>query len=283
MTTPADDADAPAYPALRDAPLVALLLGLNILVFAIAVLAGVHWLQPQSPDLLAWGGNLASYTLTGESWRLFTSMFLHVGIIHLALNMYMLAGLGPYVEEAFGKLRFLLLYLISGLSGSIASALWHGWHRIDNSSVNAAGQLLQSSHLLMPISVGASGALMGISGAFLGRILISGMNLQERHAIGMRGPLVQTIAINLMIGFLIPGIDDAAHIGGLIGGFVLGVIFTIFNFPYSRTKRAVAALAVSAAAVVLIHAAARQEPSQELEAAKASTAKRMAKAARADR
>lgn len=270
------DKGAPAAP-LGQAPMVMLLLALNIIVFAVQVLAGVNWLQPAGPDLIAWGGNLASYTLTGQPWRLLTSMFLHVGIIHLVLNMYMLAGLGPYVERAFGHMRFLLVYLVSGLCGSIASALWHAHHRIDSSTTNAAGQVLESSHLQLMISAGASGALMGISGAFLGRMLVYGVHAQDRDAVGLKGPLAQTIAINLMIGFLIPGLDDAAHLGGLAGGFLLGAILTIFNFPYSRAKRMVAALTVSAAALVLIYAAARQEPSQELLALKAITANTIAR------
>jgi membrane associated rhomboid family serine protease len=190
-------------------------------------------------------------------------MFLHIGFIHIALNMYLLIALGPFVEREFGRLRFSLVYVLSGLFGSIASALWHGHHKVSKSAF-VMGQFLETSDLQLIVAAGASGALMGICGAFLGRLLTAGIAEQDQRAIGMKGPLVQTIAINLVMGFLNPGIDNACHIGGLVGGFVLGVAFTMLTFQGSVVRRWSSMLAISAASLGLVWWLAVRPPSPDL-------------------
>src|SRR2546430_2092972 len=102
-----------------------LLVGLNVAVFIATAVAGVSVIDPSGEALLRWGADFGPRTLSGEPWRLLTSTFLHFGIIHLALNMWCLWALGTLAEPLFGWPAFLLLYLLSGLGGSVLSMLGH--------------------------------------------------------------------------------------------------------------------------------------------------------------
>ena len=134
----------------------------------------------------------------GEWWRLFTAMFLHSpnSYIHIIFNMYVLYMYGPQVEQAFGHVRFALLYVAAGLAGSAAS---YGFG-------SCAG------------GVGASGAIFGIVGVLV-------VYLRNRGHTAMVNSLLGFIGINLVLGFVLPNIDNAAHIGGLAGGLALGYGF----------------------------------------------------------
>ena len=101
------------------------LLILNCAVFALTVYAGAGLIQSNGAVLVQWGTNYGPRTLDGESWRLFTSMFLHFGLLHLALNMWALWGVGQLTEKLYGSAYFLVLYVFAGLSGSLASLYWH--------------------------------------------------------------------------------------------------------------------------------------------------------------
>ncbi|HEX7255175.1 MAG TPA: rhomboid family intramembrane serine protease [Gaiellaceae bacterium] len=129
----------------------------------------------------------------GDWWRLFTSMFLHYGPVHLALNMLALWWFGAAVEQVLGRGRYLLLYLVSGLAGS-------------------AGALLFSPEAL---TVGASGAIFGILGA--------AFVLERQRTYVLGGGALSIIVLNLAFTFFIPGISIGGHLGGLVGG-ALGVL-----------------------------------------------------------
>ena len=133
----------------------------------------------------------------GQYYRLFTSMFMHVDIIHIACNMYALYVLGPQAESFFGKGKFLIMYLLSGLSASLLSIL-----------LNQNG-----------FSLGASGAIFGIMGA----LLYFGYNFRVYLGNTLVREILPIIGINLLFGFMNPGIDNYGHIGGLIGGIVLAM------------------------------------------------------------
>ncbi len=172
-------------------------------VYVVMVASGVSWARPDVQDLLAWGANDGiDVALNGQFWRLLTSMFLHGGLVHLAINMWCLYRAGPLIERLYGNFGFAALYLAAGLGGSLASA----WN-----------------HPTIP-SVGASGAIFGIIGG-LGAFLFS-----HRHAIpgqvlqSVRGGVLSFVVINIMFGMLVPGIDNAAHLGGLATGFVAGLL-----------------------------------------------------------
>ncbi|AXA93925.1 rhomboid family intramembrane serine protease [Massilia sp. YMA4] len=223
------------------------LIAINIVLYLIQVAAGLDWLDPNSDDLVRWGANLAVYSLTDEPWRLLTSMFLHIGLLHLAVNMYMLLSFGAMAERRFGPVRLLLVYLLSGLAGSVVSALWH------------------ADPFNQVVAAGASGALMGLTGAYLADWLVASWHNDPHEDVKIGGPLVQTIVINLVIGSAIPGIDNACHVGGLVGGFIVGGAFAMVSPRASRLQSTLAGMLICAGAVAALVAALRIEPSEGLQ------------------
>lgn len=182
-------------------PLVTyVLLGLIVLAF-LADLATAELLGGQIVSYL--GAQVNSWIGEGEYWRLFTAIFLHAGITHLAFNAYALFSLGRDVEGFYGHGWFLVIYLLAGLAGSSA------WYALGSD---------------VP-SVGASGAIFGLIGAeaafFVRNRRLFGSFARER--LGNLGVL---IAINLVFGFTVPNINNIAHLGGLAAGFLLGLLIT---------------------------------------------------------
>ncbi len=151
--------------------------------------------------LLDYGAMFGPLIAEGEYWRLFTAMFLHVGIGHLVMNALGLFIFGQLVERLYGPSRFLAIYLLAGLTGSVVSFAFNN----------------------VAIGAGASGAIMGIVGA-LGGFFISQRNLLgDLGRRNLTGVLILA-AINLLYGLATPGIDNWAHIGGFVGGFALGIV-----------------------------------------------------------
>ncbi|MCE3278330.1 MAG: gluP [Bacteroidetes bacterium] len=177
-----------------------ILINLNITIFILMILSGVNWFLPETESLIKWGANFRPVTLEGEWWRLFTNIFLHIGVFHLLLNMYALLYIGLLLEPHLGKIRFLSAYLLTGITASLASLWWHDF----------------------TVSAGASGAIFGMYGVFLAMLTT---NLIEKSA---RKALITSIAIfvgyNLLNGMK-GGIDNAAHIGGLLAGLLIGYAF----------------------------------------------------------
>lgn len=193
----------------------------NMAVYLMLLIRGVNWLDPRPDDLIRWGGNFAPLTLTDEPWRLFSSMFLHAGIWHLAVNMYMLFILGALVEKQYGSVRFTVIYLLSGLGGGLLSAFWHGYHKVN--AINLMGGSF--TQVLKPIvSVGASGALMGLAGACLVARLAEDRHYNDSEKDAEFKAVGQVILLNLAMGFMMKGIDQACHIGGLLTGTVTGLL-----------------------------------------------------------
>jgi membrane associated rhomboid family serine protease len=172
------------------------LIGLNVVVFLLGL--GVRNLADRFGNL-ALGFDPATGTIQGvaegQYYRLLTSAFLHAGVLHILFNMFALAQIGPILEQALGRLRYLALYLLSALGGSVAA------------------------FLLAPPnqpSVGASGAIFGLFGAYY---------VVVRRLGGETGPIVALLVINLVITFSVPQIDWRAHIGGLVTGALLAAAF----------------------------------------------------------
>ncbi len=175
---------------------------LNVLVFGIMVLAGLGFINFSAEDLLHWGGNFRPSTTNGQWWRLFTSIFLHGGIMHLFANMYGLMFVGIFLEPAIGRYKYLIVYLVSGILASIASLAWHE----------------------ATVSVGASGAIFGLYGVFLA-LLLTGIFPKEFSQTFLISTLI-FIGYNLVMGFS-GGIDNAAHVGGLLTGFMIGLMLSL--------------------------------------------------------
>ncbi|QNR26100.1 rhomboid family intramembrane serine protease [Croceimicrobium hydrocarbonivorans] len=163
-------------------------------------MSGVNILMPDNESLLLWGANFRPVTLDGEWWRLISSCFLHIGLLHLLMNMYALLYIGVLLEPYLGKARFLSAYLLSGLAGSTASLYWNE----------------------LTISAGASGAIFGMYGVFLAMLTTNLIEKSTRKT--MLSSIVIFVGYNLMYG-LKGGIDNAAHIGGLLSGLLIGYAF----------------------------------------------------------
>lgn len=147
--------------------------------------------------LLLFGANLDALTKNGDYYRLLTSMFLHIGIMHLLCNMYSLYIIGKEVENVFGKWKYLVIYILSGIAGSILSLAFN--HNT--------------------ICAGASGAIFGL----LGALLYFGYYYKPYLGATLTRSIIPVIAINLIVGFLDSGIDNSAHIGGLVGGLLVAM------------------------------------------------------------
>lgn len=172
-------------------------MGALVVVWLFMELAGG---SANSQVLVRFGANYGPFILEGETWRLFTSMFLHIGLTHLAFNTYALFIFGLETERLFGPDRFIITYILAGLFGSLASFASRGPN---------------------VLSAGASGAIFGVIGMSLAYFLL------HRQTFGHFGRqrmmnLLLIIGINLVFGFTVPGIDNLAHLGGLVAGFVIG-------------------------------------------------------------
>ncbi len=226
----------------RFPPATLVLVGLNVAVWLLQLATGVSPSSPAPATLVAWGGDLPLYTLTGDTWRLFTAMFLHAGIVHLGLNMYVLLFTAPRVEYEFGTARMLAIYLAGGLLASCASVFWGEWR---STPANPAG--------LLTVGVGASGAVMALFGSLLVGLVVPTprfAHLPKSQQPGIPGGLIQAVAINIGMGFAITGVDNAAHVGGVIGGLVLGLVMA--PAPAARSASATLLRFVAAAALVAV-------------------------------
>lgn len=175
------------------------LLVLNFLIFVAMEVAGG---STSSCVLLRFGAKFNYLIAEGQWWRLLTPVFLHIGVVHLLFNEYALWIFGREVERLFGSLRFLVIYILAGLFGSLASFAFSP-----------------------ALSAGASGAIFGIIGALAAFFLRNRARFGEMGRRQLSG-LIAVIGLNLFLGFTIAGIDNFGHIGGLVGGFLLGLALT---------------------------------------------------------
>ena len=179
-----------------------IIIDLNILIFIIMVFSGLGFMSFNANDLLAWGANFKPVTTDGQWWRLFTSIFLHGGLMHLLANMYALLFIGIFLEPQLGKTKYLLVYLFTGIVASLTSLWWHD----------------------ATVSVGASGAIFGLYGVFLGLLLTKALPKAFANKAFLTSILL-FVGYNLLMG-LSAGIDNAAHIGGLLSGLIIGFILS---------------------------------------------------------
>ncbi len=173
-----------------------ILIFINIVMFVLMYMLGNG--SENTNTLIDFGANYILLTKAGEYYRLITSGFLHIGVIHLLLNMYSLYIVGSQVEYFYGKVKYIIIYLFSLIMGSLFT--------VALSSVNT-------------VSAGASGAIFGL----LGSILYFGIKYRGYIGNSLVNQIVPVVVLNLIIGFTTPGIGNAAHIGGLIGGYLISM------------------------------------------------------------
>lgn len=235
--------DSPAQPdSLYDVlrarssrlPVTWLLLATNALVFILMLNAGAGLWHSQNGVQLAWGANFGPATQDGQWWRLGSALFLHFGLLHIAMNLWALWDGGHLVERIYGHLRFAAIYFASGLFGNLLSLVVQGNHAV---------------------SGGASGAIFGVYGALL--IFL----WRERRALHpaefrwlFRAGIAFTLA-SIGLGLLIPGIDNSAHIGGLLAGILLGNLLgrpLLGKTPWPPRQRLAGGLLLAGTVVVLL-------------------------------
>jgi len=176
-----------------------ILIHCNLLVFITMVFAGLGFISFDTVDLLKWGANYKPYIMEGQWWRLLSCIFLHGGIAHLLANMYGLLFVGIFLEPVTGKKTFLIVYLVTGVLASLTSLYWHE---------HAAGE-------------GASGAIFGMYGVFIALLLAKLFDAAVSRAFLISASVF--IGFNLLAG-LTGNTDNAAHMGGLISGFIAGLM-----------------------------------------------------------
>ena len=184
---------------IKKEPLTALLILLNALTFlAVEITGGTE----NQGHMLQCGAAYTPLVMDGEIYRIFTCMFLHFGVQHLANNMFLLFVLGGRLERVVGKLRFLLIFLIGGIGGNILSLYLE----------------LQSGEYA--VSAGASGAVFSVMGAMIYAVLRQKGKMED---LSVKQILIMAV-LSLYFGFTSSGVDNAAHVGGLLSGFILAVI-----------------------------------------------------------
>lgn len=206
------------------------LVAANVLVFLAMLADGAGLITPDSAVHLRWGANFGPITKEGQWWRLFACIFIHFGLLHLALNMWALWGAGNLVERLYGNAGFLGLYLFAGLTGSFTSLYWNA-DRV--------------------VSAGASGAIFGVYGALGAYILRQRGSVPPSVLKSLAGSTLSFIVYTIAFGAAVPGIDNAAHAGGLAGGFFGGVLLARPLVPRLRLSAPRALVALVAAVVSL--------------------------------
>ncbi len=193
------------------------LIGINVAVFvALMGLAGFNT-GVYGDLLLRYGAKINGNIVAGEYWRLFTAMFLHGGLVHLLINSFSLNAIGTITENVYGRKRFIVIYIISGILGNLISLCFSAYP-----------------------GVGASGAIFGL----LGAMLYLGIQNPEFMRSGFGKDILGLAVLNLAYGFTAAGIDNFAHMGGLVGGFLTTGILTTAVARFSVNSRVLCAAAL---------------------------------------
>ncbi len=213
-----------------ESPATYIILSLNVILFAVSLAATMRGTQSlnffggiSGHVLDRLGACLPYWKMDSQWWRLVMPIFLHGNLLHIGMNTWVLMDVGPQVEEVYGSARYLFLYVFTGIAGFVASTL--------------------TGHS----SVGASGAVMGLIGLMLAITTRRG----GAHMQMLRGQLLRWVAYIFVIGFLIRGIDNAGHFGGLAAGFLLGKVLADREPMNSRERQRAYAMGWLAGLVVL--------------------------------
>jgi len=178
------------------------LIALNVLVFAVAVARGVPLVDPPADSLTAYGANVGPLTTDGQWWRAITSVFVHFGLVHLAVNMVALADLGRTAERLYGSVSLLLIAIASGAVGGAVSVASNPWTD----------------------SAGASGAIFGVLGAMIAYAAVPATRTPRRLLWTWAAVAIGFIAFTLVVHRLGTPVDHAAHLGGLASGAAIGAV-----------------------------------------------------------
>jgi rhomboid protease GluP len=210
-----------------------IIIAVNFAVFLLMVLTGPHALFSPSPrQMLIFGAGYGPLTTHGQPWRLFTEMFVHFGILHIGMNMFVLWQGGLLVERLFGNFPYLVIYIFSGLVGSFLSLFAH------------------------PISLaaGASGAVFGVYGGLLGFLVIQRGTVPRVFLKSLFNSVGLFVVYNVVIGLSLKEVDMYAHGGGLVGGFFLGMLLSRRLVRNANLMRAVVTAVICGAVTLYLFA-----------------------------
>jgi membrane associated rhomboid family serine protease len=205
------------------------LIGMNVAVFVAMVASGVPAISPPSDSLLRWGADYAPLATHGQWWRLFTAMFVHIGLIHLVMNMLVLFSIGTITERLFGNVGFVVLYVGAGIAGSFTSLLWHP----------------------LAVGAGASGAVFGLYGGLFGFLLIRRASIPADEIALLAKSGLYFVVANLLYGVTQKEVDVSAHLGGFVFGIALGCALAVplaADFTARLQRSALVALSCAALA-----------------------------------
>ena len=205
------------------APGTYILVGINCAVYLLMDLTGVSPIMPHTEDLYRWGANNAgAVLLNGEWWRIITAMFVHGGILHIALNMWCLWNLALLAEPLMGTFGVIAAYLLTGAAGNLLSTFWNFLHPIR-----------EGGAIVFPVGVGASGAVFGIAGALIVLLKTTRLPVPHLELKKLRRSVIYFAVINLVFGLSINvgtahygagiAVDNFAHLGGCASGLLLAV------------------------------------------------------------
>lgn len=186
---------------LRKISITNALVGLNVAVFVAMLLSGVSWVEPTAEQLLKWGANWGPLSLGTQPWRMISSNYVHIGIIHILLNMWCLVNLGQLAERIFAPWVYFAIYSCCGVAGSLASLWWHP----------------------AVVGAGASGAIFGLAGALIAVLHLGKLPIPKESVRATLKSLLTFAGYNLFFG-LKAGVDNSAHLGGLVAGLLLGAV-----------------------------------------------------------
>jgi membrane associated rhomboid family serine protease len=211
------------------------LIAINLAVFVLMVLTGVSPTDPTLAQLVRWGADFGPLTTQGQWWRLLTAAFVHIGVLHVLMNMYVLWSSGVFTERLFGNINFLLLYLLAGIGGNLASVALHPF----------------------TVAAGASGAVFGVYGGLLGYLLVQRKTIPRKTVRSLAQGALVFIGYNAIFGINpLLNIDLTAHFGGLITGFLAGCALAQPLVPAAQSPGLRRTLTVASIGIVIFIAAA---------------------------
>lgn len=185
---------------LKSVPVTTTVIAINALVFLAMAFTGSSPIEPNIPDLIKWGANDGLATLLAQPWRMLASNYVHIGILHIALNMWCLWNLGILAEQVFDRWTYFLVYTFCGITGSLVSIVLHP----------------------IRVGAGASGAIFGMAGALISALYLGHLPIHPSALKSTLKSLLSFAGYNLFFGAVVPAIDNSAHIGGLVCGLAMG-------------------------------------------------------------
>jgi membrane associated rhomboid family serine protease/Tfp pilus assembly protein PilF len=205
------------------------LIALNVAVYVLMTLKGASPWNPTPQQLIPWGADFGPLTLTSQPWRMITAAFVHIGFLHVLLNMVSLYYLGALAEAIYKRTAYLLIYVLSGVAGCVGSLMFFP----------------------LTVSAGASGAIFGIVGALIGAFKFGRLRLPPEVVKRELTTLFVFTGFNLLYGVVRTGLNNAAHLGGLAAGSLMGIIIAVAIRRHSQYRRA-RNLAVTLMIVIIV-------------------------------